>query len=61
MFYSEYLCFYKLMVEMSGMVFDVVLIDVVFLLVDGFLDCLWFGVDVVDFGCGSGCVVKLMV
>lgn len=33
--YSEYPRFHKLMAEMSGMVFDAALIDVVLLLVDG--------------------------
>lgn len=58
--YSEYPRFHKLMAEMSGMVFDAALIDVVLPLVDGLPDRLRSGADVADFGCGSGRAVKLM-
>lgn len=58
--YSEYPRFHKLMAEMSGMVFDAALIDVVLPLGDGLPDRLRSGADVADFGCGSGRAVKLM-
>ncbi|OSC41876.1 class I SAM-dependent methyltransferase [Mycobacterium decipiens] len=58
--YSEYPRFHKLMAEMSGMVFDSALIDVVLPLVDGLPDRLRSGADVADFGCGSGHAVNLM-
>lgn len=51
--YSEYPRFHKLMAEMSGMVFDAALIDVVLPLVDGLPDRLRSGADVADFGCGQ--------
>lgn len=58
--YSEYPRFHKLMAETSGAVFDAALIDVVLPLADGLVDRLRSGVDVADFGCGSGHAVNLM-
>ncbi len=57
--YSEYPRFHKLMAEMSGMVFDAALIDVV-LRSTVLPDRLRSGAGVADFGCGSGRAVKLM-
>ncbi len=58
--YSEYPRFHSLMAEMSGVVFDLALIDVVLPLVDGLPERLRSGVDVADFGCGSGHAINLM-
>lgn len=58
--YSAYPRFHTLMAEMSGMVFDAALIDVVLPLVDGLPERLRSGADVADFGCGSGHAVNLM-
>ena len=58
--YSEFPRFHKLMAEMSGVVFDAALIDVVLPLVDGLPERLRSGADVADFGCGSGHAVNVM-
>jgi SAM-dependent methyltransferase len=58
--YSEYPRFHSLMAEESGAVFDAALVDVVLPLVDGLPERLRSGVDVADFGCGSGHAVNLM-
>ncbi|BDB41955.1 MULTISPECIES: class I SAM-dependent methyltransferase [Mycobacterium] len=58
--YREYPRFHALMAEMSGMVFDGGLIDVVLPIVDGLVDRLRAGVDVADVGCGSGHASNLM-
>ncbi|MDT5223113.1 MAG: hypothetical protein QOG19_520 [Mycobacterium sp.] len=58
--YSEYPRFHTLMAEMSGEVFDGALIDVVLPLVRGLPERLHSGVDVADFGCGSGHAINLM-
>jgi SAM-dependent methyltransferase len=58
--YSEYPRFHTLMAEMSGEVFDGALIDVVLPLVRGLPERLQSGVDVADFGCGSGHAINLM-
>jgi SAM-dependent methyltransferase len=58
--YSEYPRFHSLMAEMSGVVFDSGLIDVVLPLVDGLVERLGSGADVADFGCGSGHAINLM-
>jgi 2-polyprenyl-3-methyl-5-hydroxy-6-metoxy-1,4-benzoquinol methylase len=58
--YSEFPRFHKLMAEMSGVVFDAALIDVVLPLVDGLPERLRAGADVADFGCGSGHAINLM-
>jgi 2-polyprenyl-3-methyl-5-hydroxy-6-metoxy-1,4-benzoquinol methylase len=58
--YSEFPRFHRLMAEMSGVVFDRALIGVVLPLVDGLVERLRSGVDVADFGCGSGHAINLM-
>jgi 2-polyprenyl-3-methyl-5-hydroxy-6-metoxy-1,4-benzoquinol methylase len=58
--YSEFPRFHALMAEMSGVVFDGALIDVVLPLVDGLPERLRSGADVADFGCGSGHAINLM-
>jgi 2-polyprenyl-3-methyl-5-hydroxy-6-metoxy-1,4-benzoquinol methylase len=58
--YSEFPRFHKLMAEVSGVVFDAALIDVVLPLVDGLPDRLRSGADVADFGCGSGHAINVM-
>ena len=58
--YSEFPRFHTLMAEMSGAVFDAVLVDVVLPLVDGLVERLKSGADVADFGCGSGHAVNVM-
>ena len=58
--YSEFPRFHKLMAEMSGVVFDAALVDVVLPLVDGLPERLRSGADVADFGCGSGHAVNVM-
>lgn len=58
--YSEYPRFHALMAEVSGMVFDGGLIDVVLPIVDGLVDRLRSGVDAADVGCGSGHASNLM-
>jgi len=58
--YSEYPRFHTLMAEESGEVFDAALIDVILPMVDGLPARLRAGVDVADFGCGSGHAVNVM-
>jgi 2-polyprenyl-3-methyl-5-hydroxy-6-metoxy-1,4-benzoquinol methylase len=58
--YSEFPRFHTLMAEMSGVVFDAALIDVVLPLVDGLPERLRSGADVADFGCGSGHAINVM-
>ena len=58
--YREFPRFHTLMAEMSGVVFDAALIDVVLPLVDGLPERLRSGADVADFGCGSGHAINLM-
>jgi 2-polyprenyl-3-methyl-5-hydroxy-6-metoxy-1,4-benzoquinol methylase len=58
--YSEFPRFHRLMAEMSGVVFDAALVDVVVPLVDGLPERLRSGADVADFGCGSGHAVNVM-
>ncbi|WP_158017316.1 class I SAM-dependent methyltransferase [Mycobacterium basiliense] len=58
--YTEYPRFHTLMAEVSGEVFDSALIDVILPLVDGLPEGLRSGLDVADFGCGSGHAVNLM-
>lgn len=58
--YSEFPRFHTLMAEMSGVVFDGALIDVVLPLVEGLVERLRSGADVADFGCGSGHAINLM-
>lgn len=58
--YSEYPRFHTLMAQQSGVVFDAGLVNVVLPLVDGLPERLQSGVDVADFGCGSGHAVNVM-
>jgi 2-polyprenyl-3-methyl-5-hydroxy-6-metoxy-1,4-benzoquinol methylase len=58
--YSEFPRFHTLMAEMSGVVFDAALVDVVLPLVDGLPERLRSGADVADFGCGSGHAINVM-
>ncbi|MGE2833578.1 class I SAM-dependent methyltransferase [Mycobacterium sp. SMC-4] len=58
--YAEYPRFHTLMAEESGEVFDAALVDVILPMVDGLPARLAAGVDVADFGCGSGHAVNVM-
>ncbi len=58
--YAEYPRFHTLMAEESGEVFDAALVDVILPMVDGLPARLRSGVDVADFGCGSGHAVNVM-
>lgn len=58
--YSEFPRFHALMAEQSAAVFDIALVDVVLPLVDGLPERLRAGVDVADFGCGSGHAINVM-
>jgi 2-polyprenyl-3-methyl-5-hydroxy-6-metoxy-1,4-benzoquinol methylase len=58
--YNEFPRFHMLMAEQSAAVFDTALVDVVLPLVDGLVDRLRSGVDVADFGCGSGHAINVM-
>ncbi len=58
--YSEYPRFHTLMAEMSGQVFDAALIDGILPMADGLPELLAKGVDVADFGCGSGHAINVM-
>jgi 2-polyprenyl-3-methyl-5-hydroxy-6-metoxy-1,4-benzoquinol methylase len=48
------------MAEQSAVVFDKALVDVVLPLVDGLVERLRSGIDVADFGCGSGHAINVM-
>ncbi|MEW5813587.1 MAG: class I SAM-dependent methyltransferase [Actinomycetota bacterium] len=58
--YAEYPRFHTLMAEESGEVFDAALVDAILPMVEGLPDRLHGGVDVADFGCGSGHAVNVM-
>jgi SAM-dependent methyltransferase len=58
--YSEYPRFHTLMAEESGEVFDAALVDVILPMSEGLPERLRTGVDVADFGCGSGHAVNVM-
>ncbi|MUM17018.1 MULTISPECIES: class I SAM-dependent methyltransferase [unclassified Mycobacteroides] len=58
--YSDYPRFHTVMAERSGEVFDSALIDGVLPLVDGLPERLHAGLQLADFGCGSGHAVNLM-
>ena len=58
--YSEFPRFHALMAEMSGTGFDNALVGVVLPLVDGLAERLRSGIDVADFGCGSGHAINVM-
>ncbi|KWX68018.1 class I SAM-dependent methyltransferase [Mycobacterium sp. NAZ190054] len=58
--YAEYPRFHTLMAEQSGEVFDAALVDVILPMAEGLPQRLHTGVDVADFGCGSGHAVNVM-
>jgi 2-polyprenyl-3-methyl-5-hydroxy-6-metoxy-1,4-benzoquinol methylase len=58
--YSEFPRFHALMAEQSAVVYDTALVDVVLPLVEGLVECLRSGIDVADFGCGSGHAINVM-
>ncbi|MBA0046647.1 class I SAM-dependent methyltransferase [Mycobacteroides sp. LB1] len=58
--YSDYPRFHEVMAERSREVFDSALIQTVLPLVDGLPGRLRNGMDVADFGCGSGYALNLM-
>lgn len=58
--YDDYPRFHTIMAERSGEVFDAALISAVLPLVEGLPQRLEAGIDVADFGCGSGYAVGLM-
>ncbi|MGB0972840.1 MAG: class I SAM-dependent methyltransferase [Mycobacterium sp.] len=58
--YSEYPGFHTLMAEQSGEVFDAALVEVILPMVDGLAERLRAGIEVADFGCGSGHAVNVM-
>jgi SAM-dependent methyltransferase len=58
--YSEFPRFHTVAAERSELVLDAALIDVVLPLVEGLSERLRAGVEVADFGCGSGHAVNLM-
>src|SRR5207253_220032 len=58
--YSKFPKFQELMASMSAEVHDVARIDGELALVDGLLDRLKAGIDVVDIGCGQGHAINLM-
>lgn len=58
--YDQYPRFHAVMAERSGEVFDHALVDDVLPLVDGLPELLRSGVDVADFGCGSGYAINVM-
>lgn len=58
--YGEYPRFHTLMAEESGEVFDAALVDVILPMSEGLTERLRAGVDVADFGCGSGHAVNVM-
>jgi SAM-dependent methyltransferase len=58
--YSAFPKFQSLMGQLSGAVFDAVLIDVVMPLVPGLVDSLRTGIDAADVACGQGHAVNLL-
>ncbi|MGW4096258.1 class I SAM-dependent methyltransferase [Mycobacterium sp. NPDC004974] len=58
--YDDYPRFHTVMAERSGEVFDAALLSSVLPLVDGLPRRLESGIDVADFGCGSGYAIGLM-
>ncbi|WP_209923598.1 class I SAM-dependent methyltransferase [Mycolicibacterium lutetiense] len=58
--YDDYPRFHTVMAERSGEVFDAALISAVLPLVDGLPQRLESGIDVADFGCGSGYAIGVM-
>ncbi|MHC4156949.1 MAG: class I SAM-dependent methyltransferase [Planctomycetota bacterium] len=58
--YSEYERFHQVMAEDSGQTVVAALIDHILPLVDGLVESLQSGIDVLDVGCGSGRALNLM-
>lgn len=58
--YAKFPKFQDLMAEMSGQVHDAALFDGTLPLVDGIIERLEAGIDVVDIGCGEGHAINLM-
>lgn len=58
--YSEYPRFHEMEAEHSALVFDTVLISDILPVVAGLPERLAAGIDVADFGCGSGHAINLM-
>jgi len=58
--YSAYERFHKVMVGVSGQIVEQTLIGRTLRLVDGLVDRLREGIDVLDVGCGSGHAINLM-
>jgi SAM-dependent methyltransferase len=58
--YAKFPKFQNLMAEMSAQVHDAALFDGTLALVDGLIDRLEAGIDVVDVGCGEGHAINLM-
>ena len=58
--YSKFPKFQEMMREESAAVFDASLIDVTLPLVDGLVERLEQGIDVLDVGCGAGHAINLM-
>jgi len=58
--YSSFPKFQQVMAEISGMVHDASLVEVILPLVPGLVDQLRKGIDVADVGCGQGHAINLM-
>ena len=58
--YSEYPTFQKIMGEVSSMVHDASMVDVILPLVPGLIEKLERGIDVADIGCGQGRAINVM-
>jgi 2-polyprenyl-3-methyl-5-hydroxy-6-metoxy-1,4-benzoquinol methylase len=58
--YAEFPRFHGIMAEQSGEVFDASLVDVILPMADGLPERLREGIDVADFGCGSGHAINVM-
>jgi 2-polyprenyl-3-methyl-5-hydroxy-6-metoxy-1,4-benzoquinol methylase len=58
--YDAFPRFHALQAEESGAVFDADLVDTILPLVDGLTERLRAGIDVADFGCGSGHAINVM-
>jgi SAM-dependent methyltransferase len=58
--YNEFPRFHSLRAEESAAVFDAALVDTILPLVDGLTQRLNAGIDVADFGCGSGRAINVM-
>ncbi|MCZ7534611.1 MAG: class I SAM-dependent methyltransferase [Acidimicrobiia bacterium] len=58
--YSDYPAFVRTMSEQSRMLFDLALIPAILPLVEGVVDRLERGIDVLDVGCGSGHAINVM-